>query len=309
MVTLSSDTLYRLRRPALLGLFGLGVFVAALYFSFPSERAKEVAIRTAAARDLDLEIGSASPAFGFGVIFSNILVRTRPTSGKPTRFTIESARLSVSPWSLLSSVKTTTVALQAFGGRIEIRQTGAADKKGPFELHVRARDVKMSELPGVREAINLPLSGTAKIDLHLTSPSGKLAEANGEITFSCDDCLVGDGKTPLKVAGNPFLSGGLTLPKLRLDDLGGHVAIDKGVAKLQEVGAKSRDVELALEGEVTLRDPLASSTVNAYLRFKLTDAFLKQAGAVQTMLQMAGAQGKRPDGFYGVRLGGRLGQL
>jgi len=180
MVTLSSDTLYRLRRPALFGLFGLGVFVAALYFSFPSERAKEVAIRTAAARDLDLEIGSASPAFGFGVIFSNILVRTRPTSGKPTRFTIESARLSVSPWSLLSSVKTTTVALQAFGGRIEIRQTGAADKKGPFELHVRARDVKMSELPGVREAINLPLSGTAKIDLDLTSPSGKLAEANGD---------------------------------------------------------------------------------------------------------------------------------
>src|SRR5579862_7996314 len=131
MVTLSADLLYRLRRPALFSLFGLGVFVVALYLSFPSERAKEVAIRTAAAKDLDLEIGSASPAFGFGVIFRDILVRTKPQSGKPTRFAIESARLAVSPWSLLSSEKTVTVALQAFGGRIDIAQTGAPGKKGP----------------------------------------------------------------------------------------------------------------------------------------------------------------------------------
>lgn len=309
MITLSPDLLRRLRRPALFGLFGLVVFVIALYLSFPSERAKEVAIRTAAARDLDLEIGSAGPAFGLGVVFHDILVRTRPATGKPTRFTIESARLSISPWSLLSSSKTITVSLEAFGGHIDITQTGAPGKKGPFELQIRARDVRLGDLPGVRDAINLPLSGTAKLDLSILSPSGKLAEANGEITLSCDNVVIGDGKTPFKVAGNPFLSGGLTLPKVRLDDFGGHVAIDKGLAKLQEITGKSRDGEVALEGEVTLRDPLAASTVNAYLRFKLSDAFLKQASAVATMLQMVGAQGKRPDGFYGMRLSGRLGQL
>jgi hypothetical protein len=81
------------------------------------------------------------------------------------------------------------------------------------------------------------------------------------------------------------------------------------VAKLQGVEAKSPDGDLALEGEVTLRDPVAMSTVNAYLRFKLSDSFLKQAANVATILQMAGAQGKRPDGFYGLRLSGRLGQL
>ena len=122
--------------------------------------------------------------------------------------------------------------------------------------------------------------------------------------------MIGDGKTPLKVAGNPFLCGRAdAAASVRLDDLGGHVAIDKGLAKLQEIGGKSPDGEVALEGEVTLRDPLPTSTVNAYLRFKLTDAFLKQAATVQTILQMAGAQGKRPDGFYGMRLSGRLGQL
>jgi type II secretion system protein N len=309
MVRLSRELFLRLRRPALFSLFGLVVFTIALYLSFPAERAKQVAIRIAATKDLDVEIGSASPAFGLGVVFRDILVRTKPATGKPTRFTVAEARISLSPWSLLSSARTTTIALEAFGGHVEITQTGAPGKKGPFELKVRARQVNLGELPGVRDAINLPLSGTAKLDLDVASASGKLAEANGEISLSCDQVVLGDGKTPLKVAGNPFLSGGLTLPRVRLADFGGHVAIDKGMAKLQEIGGKSPDGEVALEGEVTLRDPLPSSTVNAYLRFKFTDAFLKQASAVQTILQVAGAQGKRPDGFYGMRLSGRLGQM
>jgi type II secretion system protein N len=309
MVRLTREMLLRFRRPAIFSLFGLVVYIVALYLSFPAERAKEVAIRMAAARDLDVEIGSASPAFGLGVVFRDILVRTKPATGKPTRFTVSEARVSVSPWSLLSPSRTITIVLEAFGGHVEITQSGAPGKKGPFELKIKARDVKMGELPGVRDTINLPLSGVAKLDLDLASESGKLAEAKGEITLSCDNLVIGDGKTPLKVAGNPFLAGGLTLPRVRLEDFGGHVAIDKGLAKLQEIGGKSPDGEVALEGEVTLRDPLPSSTVNAYLRFKFTDAFLRQAGAVQTILQMAGAQGKRPDGFYGMRLSGRLGQM
>lgn len=313
MVAITSDKLRRLRRALLYGLFGLGVFIAALYVSFPSQRAKEVAIRLAAAQDLDVEIGSASPAFGLGVVFRDILVRTRPTTGKPTRFTIESARIALSPWSLLSPNKSFTVSLEAFGGRIDLAQTGAptgnSAKKRPFEMEVKIRNVKMSELPGVREALNIPLAGTAKLDLKISSESGKMAEADGEATFSCDACVLGDGRTPLRVAGNPFLAGGLTLPRLRLGDFGGHVSIQKGVARLQEIGGRSPDGEVALEGEITLRDPMPMSTVNAYLRFKLSDSFLKQAGAVQTILQMAGAAGKRPDGFYGMRLSGRLGQL
>ncbi|HSY40011.1 MAG TPA: type II secretion system protein GspN, partial [Polyangia bacterium] len=249
------------------------------------------------------------PAFGLGVSFRDIRVRTRPATGKPTRFTVEAARVSLSPMSLFSSSKNVSLSLEAFGGQIDFFQKGTPGKKKPFEVTVHARGVKMAEIPGVREAINLPLTGTAKVDFEIASETGRYADSNGEITFSCEGCVVGDGKSPLRVAGNPFLGGGLTLPRVRLDDLGGHVAIEKGVAKLQGIEAKSPDGDLALEGDVTLRDPVAMSTVNAYLRFKLSDSFLKQAANVATILQMAGAQGKRPDGFYGLRLSGRLGQL
>src|ERR1022692_1724248 len=109
MVTMTTDRARRLRRIALFGGFGLVVFVVALYFSFPYQRAKEMAIRMAADKDLDIEIGSVGPSFGLGVTFRDIRVRTRPPSGKPTRFTIESARVSLSPFSLISSSKNYTL--------------------------------------------------------------------------------------------------------------------------------------------------------------------------------------------------------
>jgi len=303
MVTISLDRLRVWRRVALQGIFGLAVFVVALYLTFPYDRAK------------DVEIGSAGPAVGLAVKFSDIRVRTRPApspSGapvKPSRFTIETARVSYSIWSLLSSVKTINVDMEAFGGQVDLTQTGAPGKKGPFEIRLHGRDIRLSELPGVGDALTIPLAGTLKLDVQLASETGKYADGNGDITFTCVECVIGDGKTPLKVPGNPFLAGGLTLPRTRLGDFGGHVAIEKGVAKLQGVEAKSPDLDVTLEGDVTLRDPLPMSAVNAYLRFKFSEAFLQKAATVQTILQVAGSQGKRPDGFYGLRLGGRLGQL
>ena len=127
--------------------------------------------------------------------------------------------------------------------------------------------------------------------------------------MTCTDVVAGDGKTPLKVAGNPFLAAGLTLPRTRIGDLGGRIAVEKGNAKLQGVESKSPDGEVALEGEIVLHDPLPSSTVNLYLRFKLSDAFLAKASALKMILDAAAAAGKRPDGFYGLKIGGRLGQM
>jgi type II secretion system protein N len=304
----SPETLRRLRRAGIgTGVFWL-VFVVALYVWFPYDRAKEVAIDVAAQQGYDVDIDSAGPAWGAGVSFTNIHVKTRPTSGKPTRFIIEKATVTTSILgAIFTSTPSTTITLEAFGGRIELTQSGAPGKKGPFSIELTARGVDASKIPGVRESINLPLTGTLKLDVDLASATGRFADAKGTISFLCEACAAGDGKSPIKVEGNPFLGGGLTLPKVRIGDLRGEVAVDKGTAKLKGVESKSPDAETSLEGDVALRDPLVNSVVNAYLRFKLSDAFLKSASTVQTILQMAGAAGRRPDGSYGVRISGRMG--
>jgi type II secretion system protein N len=309
--TLTPERKRRARIIALNAAFGLVVFGVALTVWFPYGRAKEVAISMAAAQDLDIEIGSAGPVFlGLGVTFKDIRVSTRPTTGKPTRFIVDSARVTVSPFSLLGSSRSLHVSMDAFGGRIDLDQNGyPGGKRGPFHQEVRVRDLNLKEVPGIREAINLPVTGTLRGELELHTTTGRLADANGSLSFACESCVIGDGKTPLKVEGNPFLAGGLTLPRVRLGDMGGHVKIEKGTAKLQGVEARSPDGEVALEGEIALRDPVALSTVNAYLRFKLSEPFLKTAENVRTILQMAAAAGKRPDGWYGMRLGGSLARM
>jgi type II secretion system protein N len=277
--------------------------------SFPYDRAKDAAIRMASKNlDLDVEIGSAGPAFG-AVVFRDIRARTRPTTGKPTRFTIDSAKFSPSIMALFSSSFPFSLAMEGLGGTIEIDQKGAPGKKGPFRTELVVNDIDMAEIPGVKEAINMPLTGKLRMELQIASETGRYADANGFMTITCADCVAGDGKTPLKVPGNPFLAAGLTLPRTRIGDLGGRVAVEKGVAKLQGVESKSPDGEVALEGEIALHDPLPTSTVNLYLRFKLSDAFLQKASSVQMILQAAAASGKRPDGFYGMRIGGTLGRL
>src|SRR5207302_577407 len=110
----SPETLRRLRRAGIGTGVGLLVFIVALYVWFPYERAKEVAINIAAAQNLDVEIESAGPAWGLGLAFTNIHVKTRPTtaSAKPTRFTIERATVTTSLFSLLfSSPPPVTLAL------------------------------------------------------------------------------------------------------------------------------------------------------------------------------------------------------
>jgi type II secretion system protein N len=308
MLAITPERLRALRRSLLQSGFGLLVFGVALYFCFPYDRAKDLAIAWAAAQGFDVTIGSAGPSFGFAINFKDIRVRSRPTgAGKTVRFTIDSARVRVSPFVMLSKKSSMGVDADAFGGQIDL--DFESRKKGPFHVAIHGKGIDLSEIPGVRESINLPITGTFELAVDLASATGRYGDAEGTVSFKCAGCVLGDGKTPLKIEGNPLLSGGLTLPKVRLGDLVGRIAVEKGNAKLQGVEAKSPDGELALEGDIQLHDPLQLSTLSLYLRFRLADAFLKSADKLQLMLQMAGSAGKRPDGSYGVRLSGRLGSM
>ena len=262
MLAMTPERLRTARRVLLQSAFGLLVFGVALYFCFPYDRAKDLAIAWAAQQGYDVTIGSAGPGFGFAVSFKDIHVRTRPTpgGGKPVRFTVDSARVRVSPFVMLSKTTSMGVDAAAMGGQIGVDFDN--QKKGPFRASIRGKSIDLSEIPGVRESVNLPLTGTLEISMDIASASGRYADADGSVSFKCSNCVLGDGKTPLKVEGNPLLAGGLTLPKVRLGDLVGRVAIVKGNAKLEGVEAKSPDGDLALEGDIQLHDPLPMSTLS-----------------------------------------------
>jgi type II secretion system protein N len=263
----------------------------------------------AAQAGYDAEIGSAGPAFPFGVAFGDIVVRSRTlgTNGKPMQARFESARVPFLPV-ILSGGNALDLVLNGFGGRIALELS--TRKGGPMHYGVEIDEVNLAEVPGPRESWNLPLTGLLHLHARLDARTDRFADSSGEIEFKCTTCTLGDGKAAVKFGGgNPFLAAGLTLPRVRLGDFAGRISIEKGVARAQGVAIKSADAEVTLEGDVVLRDPTAHSGVNGYLRFKLGEALLRSASAIASVLQVAGAPGLRPDGFYGLRLAGTFSAL
>jgi type II secretion system protein N len=301
----SPERLKKLQRFGAIGGFGFLVFLLSVYFSFPYDRIKDLAVAMAAQRNLDVEIGSAGPTFGFGISFADVRVRTRPLDGsKPTQVQIPQANISLSPLARLLGEDAVSVSADALGGDVDL---DLRQSKTDGNVQLRAKDLDMKLMPGVKEAINLPLGGALEMALDLAQPNNRLSEAGGTLTWKCAACALGDGKEKLKVAGNPMLSEGMTLPRLRLGDFAGKVVFDKGLGRLQGVQAKSPDGEIYVEGEVRLSDPVNASYLNLYVRFKLSDALLKSNDKLQVVMQLVESMGKRPDGYYGFLLTGPLG--
>ena len=304
---MTSDRLRRLWKIGGTAGFGLLVFFVVFVLTLPYGRLKDYLVALAGQQGYDVEAKSAGPALGLGIRLKDIIISSRSSGGgKPTRITVPVAKVR---WSLLGALagrKTYQVSANVFGGNLDVETSHNKTESG---LHVEATAIDLSDLPWVKAAINLPLSG--RLDLHLDEkmPGLRATATVGSLTWTCHACAVGDGKAKLIIASNPLLAEGLGLPKIRLGDFVGRVSIDKGVGRLQGVQAKSPDVEVYVEGTIKLNQPLSSSSVDLYLRFKLSDALLKSSEKLRTIMQFAGSAGKRPDGFYGVRLSGPVQHL
>jgi type II secretion system protein N len=296
----------KLRKVGLHAGVGFVVFLIAFYASLPYDRFKDQVVALASQRNMDVEIGSAGPTLGIGIAFGDIRIATRPTDGsKPTRLRIESAKIGVSPLARLSGQDAASVSAEALSGDIGIDYRG---NRARAQVRVKARELAMAELPGVKDAINLPLAGKLDLNLNLTVTPNRVTDTNGSLGWTCAGCAIGDGKAKLRIAGNPMLAEGLSLPQVRLGDFTGKVVIEKGMARLQTVQARSLDGEIYIEGEIRLVDPFPQSLADLYVRFKATDAFIKKSDKLQLLMQLADA-GKRSDGYYGVRLTGALSRL
>jgi type II secretion system protein N len=301
------DRFRAIRRLVGLGAFGVLVFLISFTLAFPYDRVKDQIVAIAAAQNLDMEVGSTGPVLGIGVMLKDVTLRTRPEPGKKASLIpIERARLEVSPMAQLRGELAYTMELDALEGHIQA-DVQAEKTKGRTKLDTK--NISLAQLPGVKEAINLPLAGKMDLSMDLAMPNNRNGEAGGNLSWSCEGCGVGDGKEKLKIASNPLLAEGMSFPRISLGDFAGKINFVKGVGRLQGVHARSPDGELFIDGEVRLADPVGYSYLDLYVRFKLSEALLRRADKLQLLLQLAQSAGKRPDGFYGFRLTGSLSRL
>jgi type II secretion system protein N len=297
-----SEKLRRLGKIGAITGFGFLIFAIVFYVSLPYGRFKDLLASKVAGSGYELEVKHAGPSLGGGMALREVtLVSPASGIGKPTRILIDKATLS---WSLLSYLFGTnaySVSGAVFGGDIDVK---LKIRKGDTSVKTRADEIDLAEIPWVKNAINLPLAGKLDLKMDLELPKQRPSEAKGTLAWTCTACAVGDGKAKLTVAANPLLAEGLGLPKIRLGDFSGKVAIDKGVGRLQNIQLKSQDLEVSVEGEIHLAQPIALSHVDLYVRFKLSDSLLRSSEKLRTIMDFTAQMGKRPDGFIGFRATG-----
>lgn len=297
----------RTRRLGKLGgmlAFGLAVFLIAFYVTLPYTRIKDYLASQLASVGYVMEAKQAGPSMSFGMKLKDVsLVSPSASGGKPTRILIDRATLGMSLLSYLGGTRAFSLIADVFGGEL-----GADVKIGKTDSSARSRgsEIDLAEIPWVKNAINLPLSGKLDLKFDIDLPKHRFAESKGQLSWTCSGCALGDGKAKLIVVGNPLLAEGLGLPKIRLGDFGGKVTIDKGVGHLHGVQFKSVDAEATVEGEVHLAQPIATSRVDLYVRFKLSDSLLRSSEKLRTIMDFTAQMGKRPDGFLGFRISGTL---
>lgn len=308
-------------------LFALLMFVVFFYVTFPYHKLSERIEQYAASKmGVELQIEDVGPAPLVGLSMDNVLVVRRPKAtpvpehlrnqeqgGAPAkpkvmRLVLDQVTVKVGLIAALSGTQQVFFDVEGFGGTVE-GMYGVNEKRG-WEAKLELDGISLKEIPGVKQAVGLPIAGRLTADVRLKVPRHRWSEASGSLSLSCERCTVGDGKTKLKLASssNALLRMGIKMPRIRLGQFGGEIAIEKGKASLQNLSAKSPDVEVKMEGSFDLRNPVSFSVAQAYLKFKVSPE-LKKRDAKFELLEGGLQNAKRPDGFFGMRVNGPLRKL
>lgn len=227
---------------------------------------------------------------------------------KPKTTRIDSAHVSVS---LLRAVFGTTAisfGADAFGGELSGKVTSSSSEQN-YDLDLEKLDV--GQVPFLDELVGLPMKGMLAGQTDLTLPDKNWAKSEGKVEFTITGLRVGDGKAKVLNA--------IALPEINVGSVDFSAAVTAGRLKVDKLAAKGNDLDLGVDGGIRLRDPLGTSLLDLTLKFKFSDKYRNKNDTTRALLGAPGStspglfeltpqvqRSKRPDGYYGWRIGGTL---
>jgi type II secretion system protein N len=112
----------------------------------------------------------------------------------------------------------------------------------------------------------------------------------------------------------PGMGGGLTLATLDAGKLELRVSIKDGVATIERMESKGKDLELNGSGSIRLANPVSQSRADVLLSVKISDAYKQQNDKTKMMFELMDQNpvtqaAKTSDGSLRFRLTGTLAAL
>lgn len=260
-------------------------FTLSAYLTFPYDRVKDVLIRRVEARATPgegapkLTIEELGPHWLNGVSLTGVAFeRGKPEEGG-ARLSFDELDVSVSPLALLSDRIALTIDAQVGDG--DLGGDYETQEEGPTRLDLTLDEVDLERM-GLGSLLGLPLAGLASGTIDVTL-AAKPAETQGEVKLTIDGTRIGDGKGKIKVPG---MSGGLTLDPIDAGKLELSIAIKDGVATVEKLESKGKDLELSGSGSIRLSQPLAMSRTDVTLSAKLDKGYGKSSDRTQAALML-----------------------
>jgi type II secretion system protein N len=287
-------------------------FTLFAYFTFPYDRLRDVLvgkISAASTPGTTISIGGLGPHWLTGVALTSVkLERKAGSPNQPTtEIAIDKLKMRASPLALLfGSIGFSFDAAVGHGG-----VTGRYDaqkKDGPTHTQAELNALDLTKL-GLSGLLGVPVQGLAggTVDVTLAEQA---AETQGSVDLRIEGLRLGDGKAKVQIPG----MGGLTLERIDAGTLTLRLAIKEGVATIERLEAKGKDLELSGSGSIRLLRPLGQSRVDITLGVKFENAYTQRNDRTKAMFELMGAnpligRSKGADGKFRFTLSGPLDSL
>ncbi|QRO00489.1 type II secretion system protein GspN [Archangium violaceum] len=278
------------------GAFSLVAFFVCLFITFPYDTLRRRAVDAAADAGYALRIGSLRPGLR-GLTATNVRISKVPNGMTPELHSMLASGASMlpGPEELGEPLTLDSVAvrpallplgvafhLDLMGGSVSGNVGGLGDVQAVVKLS--DLDTSKGNLKGFS---GMDLTGKLNGSLTLTLPKTRgqpdLSQANGQLTLDTKELLIQGGTITVPMYGQPTP---MDLPKIALGDIEGRIRIEKGLATVEALQAKSEDLEVQGSGTVKLGQRLDVSQPDMDFKLRAEPEFVKRLGLLGAGLSM-----------------------
>ena len=291
-------TLKTWQRRAAYAVFALLAFLYAFHATFPADAVTQRLTAEAAAAGWRLNAADSEPAGLAGVRMTGVTLQR----GTGPRFGVDSLTAQVRVLPLVLGRRGIDFDARLFEGSVEGMAEMSAGKR---RLEAEIAGLDLSRAPALREAIGVALAGILRGEVDVTLDRDP-AKSSGTIALSVENAAIQAGQLPL-----PGMASGLTVPRVRLGTITAQGEVANGRAAFQRFEADGGDLELTGQDfYFALQPRLEQAPLYGRARLTVQPAFWNDpAGAkLKPVAEMALAQGRAPDGAYGLQVYGTLGR-
>jgi type II secretion system protein N len=298
MAELSYLARHPLLRKLLIPAVALVFFVLFLLLTFPYDTLARRLETEAQRQGAELTIGSLGPAGLASFRARDVRLRLPASPGTEASPEVKLERADLSPdlFALLLRRTSFGFSLQGYGGTARGHVALSNDPRAPglASLRIDAHDLDLATLP-VKDMTGIDAAGKLqlKVDLHSLLP---VETSAGDVQLSAD---------------NVVLSGtvmGMQVPKTSLGKLEGAATVEKGVGKVEKTTARGGDLDVDLDGTVSLRPLFSLSQADLHVRFRPSDHWINANPMIRSLMGLI-ANAKQPDGGYAYTMNGPLSRL